>query len=76
MAPTSVPMMNDTAQETTAVMAMLVEHEVPGASLLPVEGERKQSYSSFAQIFINTIQYNITTINNYSTRINNNKTSQ
>ena len=30
--------MNETAQETTAVMTLLVEHEVIGASLLPVEG--------------------------------------
>ena len=29
--------MNDTAQETTAAMAVLVEHEVLGASLLPVK---------------------------------------
>ena len=31
--------MNDTAQETTAVMATLVEQEVLGKSLLPVEEE-------------------------------------
>ena len=31
--------MNDTAQETTAVMTTLVEQEVLGASLLPVEEE-------------------------------------
>ena len=50
--------MNDTAQETTAAMATLVEHEVLGASLFPVEEERrgkKQSYSSFTQIFISTL---------------------
>ena len=29
--------MNDTAQETTTAMAVFVEHEVLGASLLPVE---------------------------------------
>ena len=34
--------MNDTAQETTAVMATLVEQEVLGTSLLPVEGEQKK----------------------------------
>ena len=39
--------MNDTAQETTAVMARLVEHEVLGASLLPVEGNRKQRSHHF-----------------------------
>ena len=44
--------MNDTAQETTAVMATLVEQEVLGKSLLPIEGEQKKrdhtkSYSSF-----------------------------
>ena len=40
--------MNDTAQETTAVMTTSVEQEVLGASLLPVEGEqKKRSYSSF-----------------------------
>ena len=33
--------MNDTAQETTAAMATLVEHEMLGASLLPVEEEKK-----------------------------------
>ena len=31
--------MNDTAQETTAVMTLLVEHEVLGKSVLPVEEE-------------------------------------
>ena len=35
--------MNDTAQETTAVMARLVEHEVLGASLLPEEEKKKQT---------------------------------
>ena len=44
--------MNDTAQETTAVMATLVEQEVLGTSLLPVEEEEKhrdytKSYSTF-----------------------------
>ena len=40
--------MNDTTQETTAVMTLLVEHELLGASVLPVEGKNKQrSYSSF-----------------------------
>ena len=34
--------MNDTAQETTAVMATLVKQEVLGTSLLPVEGEQKK----------------------------------
>ena len=34
--------MNDTAQETTAVMAILVEYEMLGTSLLPIEGNRKQ----------------------------------
>ena len=33
--------MNDTAQETTTAMAVFVEHEVLGASLLPVEGKSK-----------------------------------
>ena len=33
--------MNDTAQETTTAMAVFVEHEVLGASLLPVEGKNK-----------------------------------
>ena len=33
--------MNDTAQEITAVMTLLVEHEVVGVSLLPVEQEQK-----------------------------------
>ena len=33
--------MNDTAQETTAVMATLVEHEMLGVSVLPVEEEKK-----------------------------------
>ena len=28
--------MNDTVQETTAVMTLLVEHELLGASVLPV----------------------------------------
>ena len=40
-APTSAAIMNDTAQETTAVMTLLVEHEVLGASLLSVEEENK-----------------------------------
>ena len=35
--------MNDTAQDTTAAMATLVEHEVLGASLLPVEEEKKNT---------------------------------
>ena len=34
--------MNDTAQETTAVMATLVKQEVLGTSLLPVEGEQQK----------------------------------
>ena len=34
--------MNETAQETTAVMARLVEHEVLGASLLPDEEKRNK----------------------------------
>ena len=38
--------MNDTAQETTTAMAVLVEHELLGASLLSVEGKIKQSYIS------------------------------
>ena len=32
--------MNDTAQETTAAMTLLVEHEMLGASLLSVEGDK------------------------------------
>ena len=44
--------MNDTAQETTTATATLVEQEVLGVPLLPVEGEQKKrdhtkSYSSF-----------------------------
>ena len=47
--------MNDTAQETTAVMTLLVEHELLGASVLPVEGNKKQrSYSSFTPDYIFT----------------------
>ena len=34
--------MNDTAQETTAVMTTLVEQEVLGASLLPVKEENNE----------------------------------
>ena len=46
--------MNDTAQETTAVMATLVEQEVLGASLLPVEGEKKKEIipSSIAALLL------------------------
>ena len=32
--------MNDTAQDTTVVMAILVEYEMLGASVLPVDMER------------------------------------
>ena len=35
--------MNDTAQETTTAMATLVEQEMLGASLLPVEQEQKST---------------------------------
>ena len=35
--------MNDTAQETTTAMATLVEQEMLGASLLPVEQEQKMT---------------------------------
>ena len=43
--------MNDTAQETTALTATLVEHEVLGASLLPVEEEKKhRSYDFMHQL--------------------------
>ena len=56
--------MNDTAQETTTAMATLVEHEVLGASLLPVEVEKRRkkkkkktdhttSYINFTEIIIN-----------------------
>ena len=41
--------MNDTAQETTAVMARLVEHEVLGASLLPEE-EKKETNTDHNRI--------------------------
>ena len=34
--------MNDTAQETTALIATLVEHEVLGTSLLPAEKKTLQ----------------------------------
>ena len=49
--------MNDTAQETTALIATLVEHEVLGASLLPAEKKKKhRSYpfmhASAAFLFI------------------------
>ena len=33
--------MKDTAQETTAVMTLLVEHEMLGVLLLPIEGGKK-----------------------------------
>ena len=36
--------MNDTAQETTAVMTLLVEHELLGASVLPVEGKKSRDH--------------------------------
>ena len=39
--------MNDTAQETTAAMATLVEQEMLGASLLPVEKEKKHRLYHF-----------------------------
>ena len=51
--------MNDTAQETTAAIATLVEHKLLGASVLPVEGEKSKkkdhttSYINFTEIITN-----------------------
>ena len=43
--------MNETAQETTALIATLVEHEMLGVSLLPVEEEKKhRSYPFMHQL--------------------------
>ena len=51
--------MNETAQETTALIATLVEHEMLGVSLLPVEKEKKHRYPFMHQLhsylYINSI---------------------
>ena len=51
--------MNDTAQETTVAMATLVEHEVLGVPLLPVEGEQKKEIlpSHIAALLLITVHY-------------------
>ena len=49
--------MNDTAQETTAAMATLVEHEVLGASLLSVEGKKRGHIAALLLIKFSPIHY-------------------
>ena len=58
--------MNDTAQETTAVMTLLVEHELLGASVLPVEGGKKSRDHIAALLLIKYYNY-ITSISNIET---------
>ena len=44
--------MKDTAQETTAVMMLLVEHEMLGVLLLPIEGGKKDIIPSHIAVLL------------------------